>query len=360
MDKVKAIIEKGKAAIQKGKEQELFQTHDDYQNPDATTEWKEFLKSAHYSAVLPAGYLDVDKLQDDPTFCIQTSIHQLEIQARCVVLIKQFNSYKGNSDRNQLLISDIVYYNLAHDTAETEVWRGILNFRQSDTTYTNNVTQLPKIGLGEDDIATAIWHPVFGPKYVRPAPRNPGGMTFNSEEALDADCEAKREVYRCEGTSARLTRAPTFGSSTASDREWVSSVLNGYLNVSDEWLVHDPPASIISNCPALINHDHECTAPVDLLPASPVLNSVPTPPAAGLDYTGPNPSATLNQRLDDHVDAPIAGEEVDLESASQRKANLEYRIIVAILLIVFIGGSIAAIIGAIIIASKRKCNGPCF
>ncbi|KAF7871794.1 hypothetical protein EAF04_003901 [Stromatinia cepivora] len=360
MDKVKAIIEKGKAVVQKGKEQELFQTHDDYQNPDAATEWKEFLKSTHYSAVLPAGYLDVDQLQDDPTFCIEISVHQLEIQARCVVLVKQFNSYKGNSQRNQLLISDVVYYNLAHETAETEVWRGILNFRQFDAAYMNDITQLSKIGLGEDNIATTVWHPVFGTKYVRPAPYNPSIRAPDLEKVLEADREAKREVYRCEGTSARLTRAPTFGSSTASDREWVSSVLNGYLNVSDEWLVHDPPASIISNCPALINHDHECTAPVDLLPASPVLNSVPTPASAGLDYTGPNPSATLNQRLDDHVDAPIAREEVDLESASQRKANLEYRVIVAILLIIFIGGSIAAIIGAIIIATKRKCNGPCF
>ncbi|KAF7934558.1 hypothetical protein EAE99_003008 [Botrytis elliptica] len=30
-----------------------------------------------------------------------------------------------------------------------------------------------------------------------------------------------------------------FATCTVPDREWVSNVLNGYLNVSDEWIVHD-------------------------------------------------------------------------------------------------------------------------
>ena len=53
------------------------------------------------------------------------------------------------------------------------------------------------------------------------------------------------------------------------DREWVSNILNGYLNVSDEWIFHDEAVSssvgrsksVISSCSTLINHDHESVAP---------------------------------------------------------------------------------------------------
>ncbi|ESZ91782.1 hypothetical protein SBOR_7833 [Sclerotinia borealis F-4128] len=355
MDKVKAIMEKGKEVIQRGKEQELFQSHDDYKNPDAAGEWKKFLKSAHYGAVVPAGYLDVDQRQNDPSFCIETFVHRFEVEARCAVLIKQFNAYKGNTEHNQLLVSDIIYYNLAHDTAETEVWRGILNFRPFDATYMDAVTQLPKLGLERGaDISVTTWHPVFGPKYVRPVPREGSLMSFMGS---DVEAQIRRaEAFYTEGTAARLTRAPTFGSSTASDREWVSNVLNGCLNVSDEWLVHSRPASIISGCSALINHHHECTAPADALPASPTFSCVAAPAATGRSYTGPNPSDALDQRLEDHVHTPITRMEIDLdlESASQKKSNLEYRFILAAVIVFFIGGSIAAIVTAIVVAIKRK------
>lgn len=179
----------------------------------------------------------------------------------------------------------------------------------------------------QDQLADANWHPVFGPNFFRPAPRDPNLTSWGSEDDLAA--------FRCEGTSARLTRAPTFGSSTASDREWVHNVVNGYMNVSDEWLVYDGAESnsvarsksMISDCSALINHDHECTAPSNLLPASPVINLGPAPAATGIEYTGPNPSAALEQRLDDHVDAPVARDESDLERASLRRAERHYLIV---------------------------------
>ncbi|KAM0311081.1 hypothetical protein ACHAO8_007514 [Botrytis cinerea] len=355
MDEFKVPMEKQKTTIPNKVEQQSIQTHGDYYNPHAVAEWEEFLKSAHYGAVLPAGYLEVDKLQDDPTFCIQTSVHPLELEARCATLIAQFNSFKGISPQNRLRVSDLAYYNLAHDTAETEVWRGILNFRQPNTTYLSAISPLQKCGDSsmQDQLADANWHPVFGPNFFRPAPRDPSLTSWGSEGDLAA--------FRCEGTSARLTRAPTFGSSTASDREWVHNVVNGYMNVSDEWLVYDGASStsvarsksVISNCSALINHDHECTAPSNLLPASPVINLGPAPAATGIEYTGPNPSAALEQRLDDHVDAPVAREESDLERASLRRAERHYLIIFVLVVFIFVGGSIAAIIGAFVFAARR-------
>lgn len=65
------------------------------------------------------------------------------------------------------------------------------------------------------------------------------------------------------------TTASPFATCTASDRDWGSNILNGYLNISDEWIVHDEAGSpsvgrsksVISNCSALINHDHELVAP---------------------------------------------------------------------------------------------------
>ncbi|KAF7952661.1 hypothetical protein EAE96_005892 [Botrytis aclada] len=231
MDKVEVTMEKEETAIANKEEQQSVQLHDDYKNPGAVAEWEDFLKSAHYSAVLPAGYLEVEKLQEDPKFCIETSLDPLELEARCATLIAQFHSFKGIPQQTQLRVSDLAYYNLAHDTAETEVWRGILNFRQPDAASLKAVPQSQNCGEGsmEEGVARASWHPVFG-QMVRPAPREPSLRSWGSEGNLAA--------FRCEGTSARLTRAPTFGSSTASDREWVSNVLNGYLNVSDEWIVH--------------------------------------------------------------------------------------------------------------------------
>ncbi|TGO70095.1 hypothetical protein BELL_0742g00020 [Botrytis elliptica] len=354
MDKVEVTMEEEETTIANKEEQMLIQIHDDYKNPGAVAEWEDFLKSAHYSAVLPAGYLEVQKLQDDPTFCIQTFLDPLEMEARCATLITQFHAFKGIPQQTQLRVSDLAYYNLAHDTAETEVWRGILNFRRPDATYLKASPQSQKCGDSsmEDHPAKESWHPVFG-HLVRPIPREPSLRSWGSEGDLAA--------FRCEGTSARLTRAPTFGSSTASDRQWVSNVLNGYLNVSDEWIVHDETGStsrgrsesVISNCSALINHDHECTAPSNLFPASPVINLGPAPAATGIEYTGPNPSATLDQRLDDHADAPIASEEGDLESASRRRVERPYLIIFVIVMTCFVAGSIAAIIGAFVFAARR-------
>ncbi|TGO27235.1 hypothetical protein BPAE_0045g00320 [Botrytis paeoniae] len=354
MDNVEVAMENEETTIPNKEEQQSIQIHDDYKNPGAVAEWEEFLKSGHYSAVLPAAYLEVDKLQDDPTFCIQTFLDPLEMEARCATLIAQFHSFKSFSQQTQLRVPDLAYYNLAHDTAETEVWRGILNFRQPDATYLKAVPQSEKCGDSsmEDHPARSSWHPVFG-HLVRPIPREPSLRSWGSEGDLAA--------FRCEGTSARLTRAPTFGSSTASDREWVSNVLNGYLNVSDEWIVYDEadassrgrPESVISNCSALINHDHECTAPSNLFPASPVISLAPAPTATGIDYTGPNPSATLDQRLDDHADAPIANDEGDLESASLRRTERPYLIIFVIVIISFVAGSIAAIVGAFVFAARR-------
>ncbi|TEY83803.1 hypothetical protein BOTCAL_0024g00110 [Botryotinia calthae] len=355
MDEFEVSMENQKTTVLNKEEQQLIQTHDDYYNPDAVAEWEEFLKSAHYGAVLPAGYLKVDKLQNDPTFCIQTSVHPLELEARCATLIAQFNSFKGISPQNRLRVSDLAYYNLAHEIAETEIWRGILNFRQPDTTSLNAISPVQKCGDSstQDQLADANWHPVFGPNFVRPAPREPSLISWGSEGDLAA--------FRCEGTSARLTRAPTFGSSTASDREWVHNVVNGYMNVSDEWLVYDGAEStsiarsksVISNCSALINHDHECTAPSNLLPASPVINLGPAPAATGIEYTGPNPSASLDQLLNDHVDAPVATDESDLKRASFRRAERHYLIIFLLVVIIFFGGSIAAIIGAFVFAARR-------
>ncbi|TGO36417.1 hypothetical protein BHYA_0125g00130 [Botrytis hyacinthi] len=354
MDKVEVTMEEEETTIPSKEEQQLIQIHDDYKNPGAVAEWEDFLKSAHYSVVLPAGYLEVDKLQDDPKFCIQTFLGPLEMEARCATLITQFHAFKGIPQKIQLRVSDLAYYNLAHDTAETEVWRGILNFRQPDATCLKAAPQSQQTGDSsmEDHLARASWHPVFG-QLVFPIPREPSLRSRGSEGDLAA--------FRCEGTSARLTRAPTFGSSTASDREWVSNVLNGYLNVSDEWIVYGEadasfagrPGSIISDCSALINHDHECTAPSHLFPASPVITFGPAPAATGFEYTGPNPSETLNQLLDDHADAPIASEEGDLESASRRRVERPYLIIFAIAIICFVAGSIAAIIGAFDFAARR-------
>lgn len=299
------------------------------------------------------------------------------MEARCATLITQFHAFKGIPQQTQLRVSDLAFYNLAHDTAENEVWRGILNFRQPNATYLNATPQSQACvdSSMEDHLTRASWHPVFG-RLVRPVPREPSLRSWGSEGDLAA--------FRCEGTSARLLRAPTFGSSTASDREWVSNVLNGYLNVSDEWIVYDDAdlssvgraESVISNCSALINHDHECTAPSNLFPASPVVSFGPAPAATGIEYTGPNPSATLNQLLDDHADAPIANEEGDLESAGRRRTerpclivssyhcttSLSYFYsllilfslqIFAMVMICFVAGSIAAIVGAFVFAARR-------
>ncbi|KAF5875538.1 uncharacterized protein Bfra_003991 [Botrytis fragariae] len=354
MDIVEVTMEEEETIVPNKEEQQSIQIHDDYKNSGAVAQWEQFLKSAHYSSTLPAGYLEVDKLQDDPTFCIQTFLPPLEMEARCATLIAQFHSFKGIPQQSRLRVSDLAYYNLAHDTAETEVWRGILNFRQPDATCIKAVPQSQQSGDSsiEEDRARASWHPVFG-HLVRPAPREPSLRSWGSEGDLAA--------FRCEGTSARLTRAPTFGSSTASDREWVSNVLNGYLNVSDEWIVYDEadasslglPESVISNCSALINHDHECTAPSNLFPASPVISLGPAPAATGIEYTGPNPSATLDQRLDDHADASIASDDGDLESASLRRAERPYLVIFVIVIICFVAGSIAAIVGAFVFAARR-------
>ncbi|KAF7881507.1 hypothetical protein EAF00_011876 [Botryotinia globosa] len=354
MDKVEVTMAEEEATITHKEEQQSIQIHDDYENPGAVAEWEDFLKSAHYSAVLPAGYLEVDKLQDDPKFCIQTFLDPLEMEARCATLITQFHAFKGIPQQARLRVSDLAYYNLALDTAEIEVWRGILNFRQPDATQLKAAPQPQQGGDSsmEDHLARASWHPVFG-QLTRPVPREPSLRSWGSEGDLAA--------FRCEGTSARLARAPTFGSSTASDREWVSNVLNGYLNVSEEWIVHNEAdassvgrsQSVISNCSALINHDHECTAPSNLFPASPVITFGPAPAATGIEYTGPNPSATLNQLLNDHADAPIASGEGDLESAGRRRAERPYLIIFVIVMTCFVAGSIAAIIGAFIFAARR-------
>ncbi|TGO26412.1 hypothetical protein BPAE_0060g00280 [Botrytis paeoniae] len=68
------------------------------------------------------------------------------------------------------------------------------------------------------------------------------------------------------------TTTSPFATCTASDHEWVSNVLNGYFNVSDEWIVHDeaglPSLGLPesgSNCSALIKHDHEFIAPPEVL-----------------------------------------------------------------------------------------------
>ncbi|KAI9642147.1 hypothetical protein NHQ30_008949 [Ciborinia camelliae] len=367
MDKVRSIMEKGKEVVRQGREQELFQGHgySKSESPDtnaiAEAEWKQFLKSAYYRAVVPTGYLEVDRLQNDPTFCLQTNVHRLDTETRIAILMKQFNSYMGNSGRNQLLPTDLVYYRLAQETFEVETWRGIHNFPQVEASYAN---QLPNLTNQHSDVALG---------------------TVSAEEFDN------RKPYECRGTSARLSRAPTFGSSTASDREWTNGVILGYLNVSEEWLVDDPvntppesfigvpsappnsptdvprtppnsPASsssssIISNCPALINHEHSCTAPSDVLPASPALNARPAPAPTGIIYDGPNPSAALDQRLDDHVDAPIIVEEMEFEDIRRRNADLELRIIVSFVIFVFCIGCVAAIIAAITFGTKKECIG---
>ncbi|TGO85473.1 hypothetical protein BPOR_0393g00040 [Botrytis porri] len=354
MNKVEVAMEKEGSTVPNKEEQKSTQIHDDYKNPGAVAEWEEFLKSTHYSATLPAGYFKVEKPQGDPKFCIRSSLPPLETEARCATLIAQFHSFKGIPQQTQLRVSDLAYYNLAHDTVETEVWRGLLNFRKPDATYLRGDSQSQNCGDSslEDRPARESWHPVFG-HLVRPIPREPSLWSWGSEDDLAA--------FRCEGTAARLTRAPTFGSSTASDREWVNNVLNGYLNVSDEWIVHDETESpsrgrsesVISNCSALINHDHECTAPSNLFSTSPAISLGPAPAATGIEYTGPNPSATLDQRLDDHADAPLASDEEDMESASPRRTERPYLIIFIIVIICFVAGSIATIIGAFVFAARR-------
>ncbi|KAA8570551.1 hypothetical protein EYC84_002813 [Monilinia fructicola] len=371
MDQVKLFLQRGSAILQKGKERELFQNNDEIEHPDVDTgaakEWEEFLKSAYYGTIVPAEYLEVDKHQDNTDFCIETFFNPVEKGARCALLLKQFNAYKGNAENGLL---DEVYRTLAHNTAETEVWRGILTFRPFNATYINAGDQLHNVGFPPTDIAAAIWHPAFGPSFVRANTRE------NIPVGADSDAGSARETFRAmvservqaqqfhaEGRSGRSIHAPSFGNSVPSDREGDNGLVFGDLPVSDEWLANDfpfnpPPsrasfasglseiprpaslllmtrsASIISNCPALINHDHECTAP-------------------------PTPSAVLDQRLEDHVHAPVLREEMDVDDR-HTECNREYRLILLAILVVFVGGSIAAIVAAIVVASKRKCVGDCF
>ncbi|KAB8299331.1 hypothetical protein EYC80_001403 [Monilinia laxa] len=397
MDRVKPIFQKGNAMLQKGKERESFQNNDEVEHSvvdtGAAKDWEEFLKSAYYGTIVPAEYLEVDKHQDDPNFCIETFVHPLEKETRCALLLKQFNAYKGNTENNLL---DEVYRTLAHDTMETEVWRGILTFRPFDATHINAVDQLQKVGFSPTDIAATSWHPVFGPKFTTANTREdiPGGAGSSAGSARETfhvmvSERMQARQFHSEGSSGRYTSAPSFESSVPSDGEGVDGFVFGDFNFSNEGLangfpVNPPPsrasfasslsevprsasvlsiarsASIITNCPALINHGHECTPPSDVLPASPSHPLIPAPPATGIEYAGPSPSAFLDQRLEDHVSAPVLREEMDVENDRQEECNREYRLILLAILVVFVGGSVAAIVAAIVVASKRKCVGDCF
>ncbi|RAL66992.1 hypothetical protein DID88_007772 [Monilinia fructigena] len=397
MDRVKSIFAKRQCNASKGKERELFQNTDEIEHSavdiGTAKDWKEFLKSAYYGTIVPAEYLEVDKDQGDPNFCIETFVHPLEKEARCALLLKQFNAYKGSTEHNLL---DEVYRTLAHDTMETEVWRGILTFRPFDTTHINAVDQLQKVGFSPTDIAATSWHPVFGPKFSRAntredIPVGAGSGAGSARETFHVMLSERMQArqFHSEGSSGRYTSAPSFESSVPSDGEEVGGLVFGDLSLSDERLANDfpvnpPPSrasfasslseiprsasvlsiarsvSIITNCPALINHDHECTPPSDVLPASPSHPLVPAPPATGIEYTGPSPSAVLDQSLEDHVIAPVVREEMDVENDRREECNREYRLIILPILVVFVGGSIAAIVAAIVVANKRKCVGDCF
>ncbi|KAF5868894.1 uncharacterized protein Bfra_011859 [Botrytis fragariae] len=54
------------------------------------------------------------------------------------------------------------------------------------------------------------------------------------------------------------TTTSLFATCTASDHEWVSNVLNGYLNVSDEWIVHDKAGSPSLGRPEIASREAQC------------------------------------------------------------------------------------------------------
>ncbi|KAF7954006.1 uncharacterized protein EAE97_001404 [Botrytis byssoidea] len=50
------------------------------------------------------------------------------------------------------------------------------------------------------------------------------------------------------------TTTSPFATCTAFDREWVSNLLNGYLNISDEWIVYDEAFTLEPKTPQTSQH----------------------------------------------------------------------------------------------------------
>lgn len=282
-----------------------------------------------------------------------------------------FNTYRGTASGNQLLVSDLAYYKLALATAESEAQE--FEFDEKDNSM-DIATQNHGLGMGINDTSTSTWHPVFGPGYTRPAPRSYAPSLLNWHVDLERTAGQQKALpFYCSGTSARLSRAPTFGSSDAFDCESVSDTLNddNHFNVSDKWVIHqsrsfgvsreemvmtkkEDRGTTITNCTALINHNHSCTAPMDLFPASPALSSVstltliPTPMKTGIEYTGPVPSEMMEKVLNEHINADV--ENANAETASQKKKRVcEFRIVSSLLSFPFLVCGCADFMDALLI-----------